>query len=81
MLVVQLSDAEKQFSNIMDKVREGETILLNEGDSTFARISPEIKRTAEEITQALNAFKEARKSFAGIKLLDLIDARHEDHRY
>ena len=81
MLIVQLSEAEKQFSIIMEKVREGETILLNEGDLTFARISPEVERTAAEMTQALNEFKGARKVFAGVKLSDLIDARHEDHPY
>ncbi|HEY1932009.1 MAG TPA: type II toxin-antitoxin system prevent-host-death family antitoxin [Acetobacteraceae bacterium] len=78
---VQASEAKAHLSELLDAVERGETIVITRRGRPIARIVPEVERRRAEVREAIEGIKAMRKQFRGVKLQELLDARHEGHKY
>ena len=78
---VQSSDAKARFSEILDDVERGETIVITRHGKDIARLEPEVERRQEEIDAAIENIKRIQKQTGRITLEEILSARHEGHKY
>jgi prevent-host-death family protein len=78
---VQSSEAKTHFSDLLDEVERGETIVITRHGRPIARLVPEADRQQERVEKALKAIKELRKSMPRLTLEEILSARHEGHKY
>jgi prevent-host-death family protein len=81
MHAVQASEAKAHLSELLDEVERGETIVITRRGRAIARIVPEIERRGAEIRTAIEAIKALRKRTGKLTLQEILDARHEGHKY
>lgn len=78
---VQSSDAKARFSEILDDVERGETIVITRHGKDVARLAPEVERRQDEIDAAIENIKRIQKQTGRITLEELLSARHEGHKH
>jgi len=78
---IQASEAKTHLAELLDKVEQGQTIVITRHGRAIARLSPETDRRQEEIDRAIAAIKALQKRTGKITLKDLLSARHEGHKY
>ena len=81
MREIQSSDAKARFSELLDKVEQGETIAITRRGRVVARMVPEASVRQKEIDTAIASIKTLRKRTGKIPLKELLAARHEGHKY
>ena len=81
MREIQSSDAKAHFSELLDKVEQGETIAISRHGRVVARMVPEARVRQKEIDAAIASIKTLRKRAGKIPLKELLAARHEGHKY
>jgi prevent-host-death family protein len=81
MRQVQSSEAKARFSELLDEVERGETVVITRHGQAVARLVPEAERRQERIEKALEAIREFRKEMPRLSLDEILSARHEGHRY
>lgn len=81
MREVQASEAKAHLSELLDDVERGETVVVTRHGRPIARIVPEAERRRAEIREAIEGIKALRKEFRNVTLQELMDARHEGHKY
>jgi prevent-host-death family protein len=81
MREVQPSEARTHLPQLPDDVERGETIVITRHGRPVARSVPgeEWRRAARE--EAVAAIKALRKRVGTVPLQEILDARHEGHKY
>ncbi|HEX4080281.1 MAG TPA: type II toxin-antitoxin system prevent-host-death family antitoxin [Rhizomicrobium sp.] len=78
---IQASEAKTHLSELLDKVEQGQTIVITRHGRAIARLVPENDRWQEEVNRALAAIKALQKRAGKMTVEDLLSARHEEHKY
>lgn len=81
MNTMTVKEAEKHFKDLVQSVRDGQTIVLIEGGIELATIVPShypSKIEFEDLSDRFAAFRQTIKS--GISVEEILDWRHEGHR-
>ena len=81
MRQVPASDAKARFSELLDKVERGETVVITRHGRCVARIVPEASVRQKEVDAAIAGIKALRKRSRKITLDELLSSRHEGHKY
>jgi prevent-host-death family protein len=81
MREVQASEAKTHLPQLLDEVERGETIVITRHGKPIARLVPDADRRRAEIEQAIEGIKELRKRTGKVTLQEILDARHEGHKY
>jgi prevent-host-death family protein len=81
MREIPASDAKARFSELLDKVEHGETIVITRHGRVIARIVPEASVRQKEVDAAIAGIKALRKRSGKITLEELLSSRHEGHKY
>jgi prevent-host-death family protein len=75
-------DAKTHFSQVLDRVANGETITITRHGKPIARIVPETDAYDQQRHEAARSLKQDfRGALKGVTLDDLLAMRHEGHRY
>jgi prevent-host-death family protein len=78
---VQASAAKAHLAELLDQVERGETIVITRHGRPIARLVPETERRREEVLKAIESIKALRKRTGKMTLQEILDARHEGHKY
>jgi prevent-host-death family protein len=78
---VQSSEAKARFSELLDQVEQGETIVITRHGKPIARIVPDAAQRQARIDKAIADIKELRKTMPKLTLEEILSARHEGHKY
>jgi prevent-host-death family protein len=80
---VQSSEAKTHLLRLLDDVERGETIVITRHGRAIARLVPETDNRREEVRKAIEEMKALRASLpkAGITVDDILQMRHEGHKY
>jgi prevent-host-death family protein len=78
---VQASEAKTHLPQLLDDVERGETIVITRHGRPIARLVPDEDKRQAEKAKAVAAIKALRKRVGKVPLQELLDARHEGHKY
>ena len=82
---VQASVAKTHFSQLLDEVERGQTIVILRHGRPIARLVPDERRRKQEIRQAIDNIKKLAKErterFGPMTLEEILSLRHEGHKY
>jgi prevent-host-death family protein len=81
MREIPASDAKARFSELLDKVEHGETIVITRHGRVIARIVPDASVRQKQVNAAIAGIKALRKRAGKIPLKDLLASRHAGHKY
>ena len=81
MREVQASDAKTHLPRLLDDVEAGETIVITRHGKPIARLVPDEERRNAEARAAMEEIRALRKRVGKAPLQELLDARHEGHKY
>lgn len=81
MREVRSSDVKTRFSEYLDAVERGETLLITRHGRPIARIVPEDEERRAEILRTMERIKAFRQTMPNITLAELLAMRHEGHKY
>ena len=81
MREIPASEAKANFSQLLDEVERGETVVITRRGRAIARITPETDCRRREIEEALADIAELRKHTGKISVAELLAWRHEGHKY
>ena len=81
MREIQASEAKTHLPQLLDEVERGETLVITRHGRAIARIVPEAQQRQEEIDQAIEAIKALRKRTGKVAPEEILEARHEGHKY
>lgn len=77
---VQAAAAKSRFSELLDQVERGETIVITRHGKPVARIVPDPARRQEEIDAAIAGIKELRKRTKPWSAAEIVAAIKEGRR-
>jgi prevent-host-death family protein len=80
MRTYSVSDANRHFKEVLDRVKSGETIVVTENGRAVAEVAPASAGLNTRFS-SLERLQEVRRLFKGVTLNDMISARHEGHKY
>ncbi len=81
MREIQASEAKTHLPQLLDDVEHGETVVITRHGRPIARIVPDQEARQAEAAKAVAAIRALRQRVGKIPLRELLDARHEGHRY
>jgi prevent-host-death family protein len=81
MREVQASEAKTHLPQLLDDVEHGETIIITRHGRPIARLVPDEDRRQAEAREAVAAIRALRKRVGKVPRQELLDARHEGHKY
>jgi prevent-host-death family protein len=81
MREVQASEAKTHLPQLLDAVEHGETIIITRHGRPIARLVPDEDQRRAQRQAAIATIKALRKRVGKVPLQELLDARHEDHKY
>lgn len=81
MREVQASEAKTRLAELLTAVERGETIVIRRRGRAIARLVPENERRQAEIDRAIDDVRRLRATAGKSSLPEILDARHEGHRY
>jgi prevent-host-death family protein len=81
MREVQASDAKTRLAELLTAVERGETIVIRRHGRAIARLVPESDLRQAEIDRAVDDVRRLRATVSKSSLPDILEARHEGHRY
>ena len=81
MREVQASEAKTHLPQLLDEVERGETIVITRHGKPIARLVPDADKRRAEINEAIEGIRALRKRVGKVPLQELLDARHEGHKY
>jgi prevent-host-death family protein len=83
MKSISATEAKARFAALLSDVERGETVEITRHGKTIARITPEIDARKDEVRRAIGEMSQLRASLpkAGITVNDILDMRHEGHKY
>jgi antitoxin (DNA-binding transcriptional repressor) of toxin-antitoxin stability system len=80
MQTIQESEAEANFSQVLEQVRQGETVLIARGEQLVARVTPEVEIDREKVLAAMAGIRELRKRVKPSTIEEILSARDEGRR-
>jgi prevent-host-death family protein len=81
MREIQASEAKTHLPQLLDDVEHGEIIVITRHGRPIARLVPDVDRRRAQAIEAVAAIKALRKRVGKVPLQELLDARHEGHKY
>jgi prevent-host-death family protein len=78
---IRSSDAKARFSELLDQVEHGETIVITRHGRAIARLVPEADSRQAEIDRAIESIKALRKRTKKVSVEEILASRHEGHKY
>jgi prevent-host-death family protein len=83
MKSISATEAKARFAALLSDVERGETVEITRHGKTIARITPEIDTRKDEVRRAIEEMRQLRASLpkAGITVDDILDMRHQGHKY
>ncbi|HEX4158669.1 MAG TPA: type II toxin-antitoxin system prevent-host-death family antitoxin [Rhizomicrobium sp.] len=81
MQKIQASEAKTHLPELLDKVEQGESIVITRHGRAIARLVPEPDSRQAEVDRALEGIKALRKRTKKISVEELLSSRHEGHKY
>lgn len=81
MRQIQASNAKARLSELLDKVENGETVVITRRGRAIARLVPERSAQQKEIDAAIASIEARRRHAPKIALKDLLSSIHEGHKY
>jgi prevent-host-death family protein len=78
---VQSSEAKARFSELLDDVERGETIVITRNGRPVAQLTPNEAARQARVEKAIKAILELRKTTGKVTLEELLASRHEGHKY
>lgn len=78
---IQSSEAKARFSELLDDVERGETIVITRHGQPVARIVPENEERQAETLRTMERIEKFRKTMPRLTLAELLSMRHEGHKY
>ena len=81
METVGASDAKTRLAELLDRVARGETFVITKRGHPVARLLPVTVRTADRTARAVDRLKLFHHGMPCVEMRDLLDTRHEGHRY
>jgi len=78
---VQSSDAKARFSELLDQVEQGETIVITRHGKPVARIVPDEERRRARAKAAIEGIEELRKTMPKLTVEEILSARDEGRKY
>lgn len=81
MREIQASEAKTHLPRLLDDVERGETLIITRHGRAIARIVPEASRRRREIDAAIEDIRALRRRTGKITLEELLESRHEGHKY
>lgn len=70
MRTISATEASRRFSDLLDAIEAGETVVVTRGRRPVAEIRPAVRRTGRDLRTALDAFEPPDERFAA----DIADA-------
>jgi prevent-host-death family protein len=74
-------DAKTRLSELLERVVRGEMFVITRHGHPVARLVPEHARDPERVVRAAERLKSFHKDMPRVPLQELLDTRHEGHRY
>ena len=74
-------EAKTHFSRVLDRVEQGETILITRHGHTIAKLVPIKNENRERAKEAMRRISDRRGRLKTASLQDLIETIHEGHQY
>lgn len=83
MRSIPASEAKARFSELLSDVERGETIAITRHGKRIAEISPGREIDREQVLTAIEELRQLRQARpkTGISLAEILEWRHEGHRY
>ena len=81
MREVQASEARTHLPQLLDDVERGEAIVITRHGPPIARLVPDVDRRRAEYDKAVEGIMALRKRTGKVTLQEILDARHEGHKY
>ncbi|WP_428539560.1 type II toxin-antitoxin system Phd/YefM family antitoxin [Rhodopila sp.] len=81
MREIQASEAKTHLPRLLDDVQRGETVVITRHGRPVARLVPDEEFRRAERAEAVATIKALRKGMGKVPLQELLDARHEGHKY
>jgi prevent-host-death family protein len=78
---IPASDAKARFSELLDKVEKGETVVITRHGRAIARLVPDQERRQKEIDEALASIRDVSKRAKKTTVAEIIKWKHEGHKY
>ncbi len=74
-------DAKTHFSDVLNRVENGETITITRHGRPVAKIVPEDQHNRDRVLDAVRRLKGLRGTVKGVGMDELIESNHAEHRY
>jgi prevent-host-death family protein len=78
---MQSSEAKARFSELLDQVEQGETIVITRHGKPVARIVPDKSGRNADVKATIEALREIARSGPKVTLEEILAWRHEGHKY
>ena len=81
MKQIQASEAKAKFSEVLDAVERGETIVILRHGKPIARLVPDVDERQRKARAAMEAIKEARKTMPRVTREEILAWRDEGRKH
>jgi prevent-host-death family protein len=81
MREVQASEAKTHLPQLLDEVERGETVVITRHGKPIARLVPEAELRQQEVDRAIEGIMALRQRTGRVTRQEILDARHEGHRF
>ena len=78
---VQASEAKAKFSELLNQVEHGETIVITRHGKVIARLTPPAGENADKVRNAVRELKELRKDVKPATVEEILAWRDEGRRF
>ncbi|HEY0790267.1 MAG TPA: type II toxin-antitoxin system prevent-host-death family antitoxin [Chthoniobacterales bacterium] len=81
MREIQASEAKIHLPQLLDDIERGETIVITRHGRAIARLVPEETVRRHDRCAAVERLKALRATMPQVRLTELLEMRHEGHKY
>jgi prevent-host-death family protein len=81
MREIQASEAKTHLPRLLSVVEHGETVIITRHGKPIARLVPEEEFKQKECLETINQLIKFRRTMPKIPLKELLQGRHEGHKY
>lgn len=78
---IQASEAKAKFSELLDQVEQGETVVITRHGKEVASIVPNESVRRERVKAAIEGLRKIGKEAGKVTVEELLAWRHEGHKY
>jgi len=74
-------DAKTRLSELLERVRKGESFVITRHGHPIARLVPETGPSPDTVARAVTQLKSFHRGMAKVSLAELLETRHDGHRF